>query len=220
VATLRMPAEKRRSQIVQVALKTIDKYGIQGTTMGRIAKGAGVTQSALYVHFRSRDEIFSAALDAIYAEIFDIQEVARTDNVLEGLREATQTAYARFIRGHRGRGHSHLLLEFATSSRKRGLREMLKQKQMAATKQLAGIIEEGKRQGSISEDTDSERLAWMLTGWSWVLDVAQLMGVGTSWYPSVSTELLDAILDSATALGRPPVADDPAPCSSDPLPTG
>lgn len=199
MGTQRMPAEKRRAQIVQVALKTIDKYGINGATMGRISRNAGVSQSALYVHFRSRKEILLAVLDAIYEEIFEIQEFARTDDVFGGLAVATEQCYSSFVGGRRKRGHAHLLLEFATSSPKHGLRNALRDKQIDAMKHLAGIIEVGKQQGSIHQDVDSEQLAWMLTGWSWAADVAKLMGLATLWYPDVSSRLRRAMLRDASA---------------------
>lgn len=200
VATHRMPAEKRKKQIVEVALGVVDKYGLHGATMARVARGAGVTQAALYTHFKNREQILLAVLDTIYEEIFRIQEGARNKPVIEGLREATNV-YSRFVGGRRTGGHAYLLLEFVTGSREHGLREALGRHQLAATRQLADIIEEGKDRGDIPEHVDSEQLAWMVTGWSWALDVAQLMGLRSSWHPNVSVELLDRILDGID--GRP-----------------
>lgn len=204
-----MSAENRKKQIVQVALEIVDKHGLHGTTMARIARGAGVTQAALYTHFEGREQILLAVLDAIYEEIFRIQEGARNKHVIQALREATH-AYSRFVGGRRTAGHAHLLLEFVTSSRDYGLREALGRHQMAAAKQLAEIIEEGKDRGDISPDVDSEQLAWMVTGWSWALDVAQLMGLRSSWHPSVSAELLDRILGGIDAPRTPTGAAGPA----------
>jgi len=194
MATRRMSAEDRKKQIVQVALETVDKYGIHGTTMARIARGAGVTQAALYTHFRSREEILLAVLHAVYEEIFRIQESARKGSIVEGLRTATQT-YSRFVGRRWTAGHAHLLLEFVTSSREFGLRDTLRDYQVAATKQLADIIEEGKQRGELPAEVDAEQLAWMVTGWSWALDIAQLMGLRSAWHPNVSAELLGRILD-------------------------
>jgi AcrR family transcriptional regulator len=193
--TRRMPAEERKKQIVQVALETVDKHGLHGTTMARIAKGAGVTQAALYTHFASREQILLAVLDAIYEEIARIQETANKENVVEGLREATQT-YSRLVGGQRTIGHAHLLLEFVTSSREFGLRDALKHHQLTAARQLSEIIANGKDRKGIPENVDSEQLAWMVTGWSWALDMAQLMGLRSVWHPGVSARLLDAIIDS------------------------
>lgn len=207
MGTRRMSAEKRKQQIVRVALETVDKYGLHGTTMARIARGAGVTQAALYTHFQSREQILLAVLDAIYEEIARIQEGARNKNVLQALREATQT-YSRFVGGRKTSGHDHLLLEFVTSSREHGLRDALARHQLTATSQLAEIIEEGKSRGDIPADVDSEQLAWMVTGWSWALDVAQLMGLRSTWHPNVSAELLNRILDGVGP-SREPVGETP-----------
>jgi AcrR family transcriptional regulator len=197
-----MSSENRRHQIIQVALETVDRYGIQGTTMGRIARGAGVSQAALYVHFKSREEILAAVLDAIYDEIYRIQEIAKMENIVDGLREATQS-YSRFVATSKKASHAHLLLEFVTTAREDKLRDALSRRQLAATRQLADIIEQGKQRGDLPEDVDSEQLAWMVTGWSWALDVAQLMGLRSSWHPSVSTALFKAIIDMVTAPREP-----------------
>ncbi len=190
-----MSAGDRKHQIEQVALEAVDRYGIHGTTMARIAEAAGVTQAALYIYFESREQVLSAVLNAIYDEIFRIQQVSKKDDVVDRLREACET-HSRFIHSRRTAGHAHLFLEFVTSSRDYGLRAALKQKQIQATKELAEIVEQGKQQGTVREDVDSEEAAWMLTGWAWAADVAKLMGIGSRWHPGVSTQLLELILDS------------------------
>jgi AcrR family transcriptional regulator len=194
VATRRMSAENRKRQIVEAALKTIDKYGMHGATMARIAEAAGVTQPALYIYFDGREQVLLAALTTIYEEFFRIQQVSKKESAIDRLREACET-YSKYRRSRRTTAHAHLFLEFITSSRKYGLRKVLREKQIRATKELAEIVELGKAQGTVRQDIDSEEAAWMLTGWAWAADVAKLMGVGSSWQPRVSQQLLEIILD-------------------------
>jgi AcrR family transcriptional regulator len=55
----------RRRQIVSAARKLIVKYGSEHVTVRRIAKEIGVSEGAIYRHFRSKREILSLLIDEI-----------------------------------------------------------------------------------------------------------------------------------------------------------
>jgi len=55
----------RRRQIVSAARKLIVKYGSEHVTVRKIAKEIGVSEGAIYKHFRSKREILSFLVDAI-----------------------------------------------------------------------------------------------------------------------------------------------------------
>ena len=191
--TRRMTAEARKRQIVQVALETIGQYGVQGATIARIAKGAGITTAALYTHFENRQAILLAALDAVYDKIFKTHRSSTTENAVQRLREICEY-HAELIATQGTAGHAHLFLEFVAAASEDDLREALREKQLAAVKDMALIVDEGKRQGTIAEDIDSEDVAWMIGGWAWTGDIAVLMGVRSVWHPRVSSRLLESIL--------------------------
>ena len=191
--TRRMTAEARKRQIVQVALETIGKYGVQGTTMARIAKGAGTTTAALYVHFQNRHAILRAALDTVYEKTFEIHRSSLSKDAVQQLRDICEY-HAKLIATQETSGHAHLFLEFVAAAAEEDLREALRDKQLAAVKDMALIVDEGKRQGTIAEDVDSEDVAWMIGGWAWSGDIAHMMGVRPLWHPRVSSRLLDSIL--------------------------
>lgn len=52
-----------RDRIVDVALRLFAAEGFAGTSMRRIAGELGVTVSALYAHYRSKDEIVAAVME-------------------------------------------------------------------------------------------------------------------------------------------------------------
>lgn len=54
---------KRQNQIIKETMKLIHTKGIQGLTIKNISKGVGVTEAAIYRHFKSKDEILSTILD-------------------------------------------------------------------------------------------------------------------------------------------------------------
>jgi AcrR family transcriptional regulator len=55
----------RRRQIVAAARKLIVKYGSEHVTVRRMAKEIGVSEGAIYRHFRSKREILSLLIDEI-----------------------------------------------------------------------------------------------------------------------------------------------------------
>jgi len=65
---LTLEEETRKKEIVSTALKIVDKYGIKGLTVARIAKEIGFVESALYRHFRYKKEILLMILDSVYLD--------------------------------------------------------------------------------------------------------------------------------------------------------
>jgi AcrR family transcriptional regulator len=61
--TGRMSGDKRRSQILQIAIELFSKKGFSGTTTKEIARGAGVSEAMVFRHFANKDELYSAILD-------------------------------------------------------------------------------------------------------------------------------------------------------------
>ena len=55
----------RKAQIIQSAVGLMTEEGMAGATTARIAKQVGVTEPALYRHFKNKQAILLAALDDI-----------------------------------------------------------------------------------------------------------------------------------------------------------
>ncbi|MEA3296579.1 MAG: TetR/AcrR family transcriptional regulator [candidate division Zixibacteria bacterium] len=61
----KMPAEKRRKQLLASARKLFVKKGYRGTTTEEIARKAGLTKGALYFHFKSKEDILLELVKSI-----------------------------------------------------------------------------------------------------------------------------------------------------------
>ncbi len=61
----RLNTAERQTQIVDAARKLIIKFGSEHLTVRRIAKEIGVSEGAIYRHFRSKKEILSFLVDEI-----------------------------------------------------------------------------------------------------------------------------------------------------------
>src|SRR3990170_213485 len=59
----------RQSQIVVAARKLIVKYGSEHVTIRRIAKEVGISEAAIYRHFKSKRDILFLLVDHIENEL-------------------------------------------------------------------------------------------------------------------------------------------------------
>src|SRR5262245_65870215 len=53
---------ERERRILDAGARLIERYGYDKTTVDEIAKEAGVSKGAIYLHFRSKEDLFEALL--------------------------------------------------------------------------------------------------------------------------------------------------------------
>ena len=193
MAAQRLTGEERKAQIVEVTLQLISAHGVQGTSTKRIAAAAGVSEATLYRHFASRNDIFLAALDAVYERVYDLIDSSEGPDAVTRLRaigcghlELHSSQHADFV---------FPLFEFIAAPPELGLRGTLGRKQAKAVAAIAAIVAGGIADGSVRGDVDPERAAWELISVFWLRDVAYLMDLGRSVYEG-SSVLMDTILHS------------------------
>lgn len=66
-----MPASLTRQQIIEAADELFYSEGLAAVSMDRIAERAGVTKKTLYYHFRSKDDLMGAYLDARHGRVME-----------------------------------------------------------------------------------------------------------------------------------------------------
>jgi AcrR family transcriptional regulator len=94
----RLPAARRRRQLLEVALDRFAASGFHSTSMEEIADAAGVTKPVLYQHFGSKQVLYLELLEMVGAELLDaVVSAAAAERepyrrVLAGFR-----AYFRFV---------------------------------------------------------------------------------------------------------------------------
>lgn len=74
-----------RQRLIEVAIELFGEHSVAGTSLQMISEALGLTKSAIYHHFRTRDELLDAILDPVLAELA----------VLIAEAEAQRTARAR-----------------------------------------------------------------------------------------------------------------------------
>lgn len=63
----RLPAARRRDQLIEVAIELFGRRGYHGTSMDEIADAAGVTKPVLYQHFRSKRQLYLELIETLGA---------------------------------------------------------------------------------------------------------------------------------------------------------
>ena len=99
---MRLPAEQRRTQLLEVAIELFATHGFYSTSMEDIADAAGVTKPVVYQHFPSKRALYRELLDDVDAKLTD-RLVMATASATTG-RERVQegfAAYFHFVAEHR-----------------------------------------------------------------------------------------------------------------------
>ncbi|HVF31799.1 MAG TPA: TetR family transcriptional regulator [Acidimicrobiales bacterium] len=96
--SLRLPAARRRRQLLDVAVVRFAARGFHATSMLEIADAAGVTKPVLYQHFRSKRHLYLELLDDMGNQL--MEAIGKATAAADGPRrqvEAGMAAYVRFM---------------------------------------------------------------------------------------------------------------------------
>lgn len=88
----RASADPTRDRILAAALDLFAERSFDGATTRAIADRAGVTQPLLNYHFSSKDELWRAAVDSMFASLTETQR-----DRLDGLRGVEEATTARLM---------------------------------------------------------------------------------------------------------------------------
>lgn len=74
--------EIRKPQLIEAAIKAIDKYGFAGATVSVIGKKAGVSPAIINHYFGGKDGLYEATMKSLIREFFDglSVEITKTKN--------------------------------------------------------------------------------------------------------------------------------------------
>ncbi|MCP4007689.1 MAG: DUF2249 domain-containing protein [bacterium] len=189
----RHSSERRRREIVEATLALLANTPIHGITTRAVARRVGVSQPALFRHFRSRDEI----LEAVVVHTREQLEILAVD-VLRPDRpplEALDSLFRRVVgyaRAHPGMPRL-LFYDAATPSdapHHQPLRHLVSMQRALVSE----LIRQAQRSGELRESIDPE-----LAG---SLFVAQIQGVLLQWQLSGRGSELEEQVDALLALWR------------------
>ena len=62
----RLSSEDRRARIIDIALGLFAKKGLSGTRTKEIAKAAGISETLIFQHFKTKEDLYRAALRELF----------------------------------------------------------------------------------------------------------------------------------------------------------
>jgi len=165
----------RQKQIVNAARKVIIKYGSEHITVKRIAKEVGISEAAIYRHFKSKKDVLSLLADHIEQSLVgDITRITTEGHtpleILDGVLRSHLSAV------EQRRGISFQVIAEIISLGDKRLNKKISHAIDRYMDCLKNLLAEGVRSGEVREDIDSDAAATALFG--------IVQGLANIWAPS------------------------------------
>ncbi len=153
----------RQGQIVDAARKVIIKYGSEHVTVKRIAKEVGISETAIYRHFKSKKDILSLLADGIEESLVgDITRASREGSTPLEILDSALRSHLSSIEQRRGISF-HVIAEIISLGDKK-LNGKVSHAIDRYTGCLKNLLAEGVKSGEVREDIDLEAAATVLFG--------------------------------------------------------
>jgi AcrR family transcriptional regulator len=91
----RLPADQRREQLLEVALRLFAVRGFAATTMDDIAAAAGVTKPLLYQHFDSKRALYLELVDSVARDM--LVAIDKATSEADGPRQKVEAGLAAYF---------------------------------------------------------------------------------------------------------------------------
>ena len=175
--------EARQEQIVEAALELIGAEGVYALSIVGIAERVGIVPSALYRHFKSKDDVLDGVLELLRKRLLsNVKNVRKqTPDALQRLR-LLLTKQARMLNENRAIPHVVFSDGIYTGhpDRKAKVAEII----TTYLEQIQKIIEEGKQNGTIRQDVVPSTASVMFLGM--ILPAAVLWNVSEGVFDMIA----------------------------------
>ena len=164
MAAMRLETQVRREQIAESVLIMIGDKGLKGLSVAAVARRIGLVPSALYRHFRNKEQMLDTALDLIGSRLVENVEAAgrdAKDRPLECLRLLLMRHVA-LIRENQG--IQRIVFSEDVYSRHPERRSKVYGMIRAYLDRIAGIVRRGQDLGELRCDIDPQTVAMMFLG--------------------------------------------------------
>ncbi len=153
----------RKDSIILATIDVLDEQGIQGLTIREIAGKAGISEGAIFKHYKSKSDLISAMLD--HFSMFDT-EIRQTVKMKKmSPQDAiifTININANYYEGHPAIAAVNEILDELTYDAQ--LSEKVKNLYLSRVNFLQRLIEEAQAKGEIKAEVDSEDAADIIMG--------------------------------------------------------
>jgi AcrR family transcriptional regulator len=186
--TLIAKGEDRRQHILQVALRMLAASGSRATTLGQVARAAGVSTAGLLHHFQSKEQLLHAVLDARDASD---EATADLEGDLEPQLRGVRERFERFQRSP-GRAGMFIVLLCENLDPRAPLHERFLGRYRSGVRMITASIRRGQRAGRFRGDVDPAVKAREV--------IAFLYGMEATWLLDPAVPAVQVVTEYARAL--------------------
>lgn len=153
MAAEKQSREVRREQIAEAALELLARQGIKRLSVGAVARRIGVVPSAVYRHFRGKEEILSAAIGRMGERLLEnvLKAGAMEENAVERLRRILQLHVKTIRSGYAG---PRILFSEGIYGGGANHREEVYHVIRRYLDRVTEVIRQGQQRGEIRRDID------------------------------------------------------------------
>lgn len=148
-----------RARVLAAAIESFSQLGYEGTTTAGVARLAGVTQPLVHHHFESKEGLWRAAMERVFAEM---PVVAKTSAVTEV--ETLWTTLAGFVEFVSRNPEATRIIAREGSVPSARLTHLVDRFLAPAFRSVVALIRSGQRGGVISTDLPAELLVFAVLG--------------------------------------------------------
>ncbi len=151
-------AEATRARILKAAVREFARHGYGGARGERVAKAARSSERMVYYYFSSKEGLFRAALESVYASLRDAERALRLDDAdpMQALDEFCRFVWNYYLQHPEFIG----LVNTENLQQARHLRRSPQLSELVSpvVGMLAELIQRGQRAGRMREDIDPAQL--------------------------------------------------------------
>lgn len=163
MAFQRLGTEIRREQIAEAALRLVGDQGLKGLRLAALARRVGIVPSAIYRHFKGKEELLDAMVDLFQKKVIaNVQTVRQeSQDPLEQMRRLLMR-HVELIRENQAL--PRIIFSEEVHHRSFSRRYKLLGIMRALLGEVESMVREGQRQGLVRTELDPSTLALVFLG--------------------------------------------------------
>jgi AcrR family transcriptional regulator len=154
----RMKGDARRSQILDIALSIVHTKGIHSLTLREIADRVGVSEAALFRHFKGKEDIVDSLASMVFEEN---QFFPHGEGPWEAMENMLRWQLESFQKNPM---HTSILFQEDIFREFPPVKERFDLRRSSRSTLIAQLIREGKASGAFSPDVDEEAFSLLFMG--------------------------------------------------------
>jgi len=188
----RLPADARRQQILDVAIRAFAARGFAGASTLAIAAAAGVGEPTIYRYFASKRDLYLAAVDRCSSQILERWRAIAAES--ESPLQAIERIGAWYLSQLQARPDD-LLLRYRSLSHHEDpeTSERVRERYRETLRFVADLYRQARERGDVPKSVDPDTQAWLFVALGAAFDQVQLLGLGDAMSPEVVTRLVSLL---------------------------